>query len=196
MSIDLKTITQVRDMTGAGISDVKAALDEAAGNIETAIDILRKKGAMKAAKKSAERSAGEGIIDAYIHQNGKVGVMVEVRCETDFVARTDEFKALSHDIAIQIAGANPLYVKPEDVPENVIEKEREIYREQLKVEGKPAEMVDKIVEGKLRKFYTEVCLLDQPFIKDDGMTIKELIDSKIAKMGEKIEVTRFIRYSI
>jgi elongation factor Ts len=196
MAIDLQTITRLREMTGAGISDVKGALDEAAGDTDKAIEILRKKGAIKAAKKSAERTAGDGIIESYIHSSGKVGVLVEVRCETDFVARTDEFKAFVHDIAIQIAGANPLYVTPEEVPDNVIAKEREIYTEQLRTEGKPAEMIEKIMDGKVKKFYTEVCLLEQLFVKDDSVIIKDLISQKITTMGEKIEVTRFARFQI
>ena len=196
MAIDKKTITKLRQATGAGLVDIKNALEEAGGDEQKAIEILRKTGASKAAKKIAERTTGEGLVHTYIHSNGKVGAMVQIQCETDFVARNEDFKALAHDIAMHITAAAPLYVAPADVPAGEIKKEKEIYREQLKTEGKPADMLDKIIEGKVEKFYQEVCLLKQPFIKDDKVTIEKLIEEAIAKMGEKIEIINFSRFQI
>jgi len=196
MGIDTKTLAQLRESTGAGLSDCQTALREADGKIDQAIEILRKKGAVKAAKKISERSANEGLVGSYIHSNGKIGVLVDLRCETDFVARNDEFKELARDLAMQIAAVNPLYLKPEDVPESEVAKEKEIYQEQLKTEGKPENVWEKIIDGKLNKYYEGVCLLKQPFIKDDKLTIEQLISGKIAKIGEKIEVIKFIRYQI
>ena len=196
MSVDKQSIFHLRELTGAGLNDCQKALEESNGDIEKAVEILRKKGAIKAAKKSIEREASEGIVDSYIHANGTVGVLVMVRCETDFVARNQEFKNLVHDIALQIAGARPLYITPENVPAEVIEKEKEIYREQLKREGKPPAMVDKIVEGKLEKYFQDVCLLKQPFIKDDSKTVEQLIQQMIAKLGEKITIGDFARFQI
>jgi len=193
MAIDTKLIMKLRDMTGAGLSDVKGALDESGGDVDKAVEILRKKGAMKAAKKSSERTAEQGLIEAYVHSNGRSGAIVEIRCETDFVARNEDFKNLAHDIAMQIVASGALYLIPQDVPASVIEKEKEIYRQQLKDEGKPEQMLEKILQGKLEKFYQEVCLLNQPFIKDDSISIKELIDQNIAKIGEKIEIVNFFR---
>ena len=175
--------------------DAKKALEESGGDEGKAIDILRKKG-MKAAEKRQDRSANQGVVDSYIHANGKVGAMVVLACETDFVARNDEFKALAHDIALQVAAMNPQYLKPEDVPHDVLEKEREVYRAQLKQEGKPEAMWDKIIEGKLLKFYKEVCLLKQAFVKDDKKTIEGLITEATAKMGEKIEMKEYARMAI
>lgn len=196
MKLDTSLITKLREVTGAGISDCKAALEEAGNDMEKAIEFLRKRGALKAAKKLAEREAHEGLVDCYIHANGKIGVLIQVSCETDFVSRTADFKALVHDLAMQVAGANPLYVTPEQVPAEVLEKEKEIYREQLQNEKKPAAMMDKIIEGKLQKYFSDVCLLKQTFIKDDSLTIDDLIKQYVTKFGEKIEVIKFARYSI
>ena len=196
MAIDSKLVVQLRERTGAGIVECKNALDEADGDIEKAIEILRKKGEIKAAKKSAERETKEGLIHAYVHANGKVGAMVEISCETDFVARTEEFQALVHDIAMQVAATNPLYVKPEDVPEEVVAKEKQMYLEELQGQEKPPAVVEKILEGKLEKYFEDVCLIRQPFVKDEDVTIEELINQKIAKIGEKIEVKRFVRFQI
>jgi len=196
MAVDTKNLMRLRDITGAGINDCKLALDESGSDIDKAIEILRKKGALKAAKKSAERTAGQGLIESYIHAGGTVGVLLKILCETDFVARTDEFKQLAHDIAMQVAAGDPSYLKPADVPEAEIAKEKEIYTEQLKAEGKPANVIEKIMTGKLDKYFEQVCLLKQPFVKDDSLTIEKLIDQKIAKIGEKIEVVSFVRYQI
>ena len=196
MGIDTKLITQLRARTGAGIVDCREALEEANGDMEKAVELLRKKGAIKAAKKGAERQASEGLIGSYIHANGRIGVLVEVNCETDFVARNADFQSLVKDLAMHIAAANPSYLKPEDVPAAELEKERDVYREQLKNEGKPAEMLDKIIEGKLSKYYQEVCLLKQAFVKDDKISIEQLIEQAILKIGEKIQISRFTRYEI
>ncbi len=196
MSIDTALIAQLREQTGVGIADCKEALEEAKGDLTLAVEILRKKGALKAAKKFAERTASEGLIGSYIHSNEKIGVLIQLHSETDFVARNEEFKQLVKDLAMQVAAANPSYVKPDDVPADVLEKEKEVYREQLKHEGKPAEMIEKILDGKLTKFYSEVCLLKQTFIKDDSVTVEQLIERAIARLGEKIEIARFVRYEI
>lgn len=196
MAIDPKTVAELRGQTGAGIVECKNALDEAGGNIEKAIEVLRKKGEIKAAKKSAERTTKEGLVHAYIHQNGRVGAMVEVSCETDFVALTEDFQNLVHDLAMQVAAANPLYVKPEDVPAETVAKEKETYTEELRAAGKPEEMMEKIVAGKLDKYFAEICLIKQQFIKDEEITIEELVNQKIAKTGEKIEIKRFARFEI
>lgn len=185
-------IVKLREQTGAGMMDCKNALEEADGDIEKATDILRKKGALKAAKKG-ERTTGEGLVHAYIHSTGKTGSLVQLLCETDFVARTDEFQQLAHDIAMQITAMNPLYLSSEDVPTDVIKKEKEFYLEE--VASKPGDVQEKIIEGKLAKFYSEVCLLKQPFFKDEDITIEELIQQKIAKVGENIKVERFARFS-
>lgn len=189
--IDAKTVADLRARTGAGIVDCKKALEEAGGSAEQAIEILRKKGAAKAAKKSAERQTAEGLVDSYVHSNGKVGAIVEVQCETDFVARNQEFKELAHDIAMQIVAMGPLYVSAEDVPADVAKKERAIYLEEIANENKPDEVKEKIVEGKMNKWYEEICLMNQPWIKDDSKTIAQLIEEKIATIGEKIVVARF-----
>lgn len=175
--------------------DCKSALTEANGDIEKAIDVLRKKGLSSAAKK-AGRVATEGVVASYIHAGGKIGVLVEVNCETDFVARTDQFGELVKDIAMHIAAAEPRYVGREEVTSDDIEKEREILREQALASGKPAAVVDKIVEGRISKFYSEVCLLEQPFVKDPDTTVGDLITAKIAKIGENIKVRRFVRYRL
>lgn len=193
--IDTKLISTLREKTGAGIVDCKRALEESGGDIEKAIEILRKEGILKASKKM-ERQTREGLIYAYIHSNGKIGAMIEVNCETDFVARNNEFKELVHDLAMQVAATDPLYIKSEDIPAEVIEKEKDIYREAILAEGKPAEIVDKVIIGKLEKYYEEICLLNQPFIKEEKMKVAEVINQKIAKIGEKIEVKRFVRFQI
>ncbi len=196
MSLDLSVITKIREATGAGIVDVKKALEEANGKADAAIEILRKKGAIKAAKKSAERVTREGIIECYNHAGGKVGVMVELLSETDFVARNEEFRQLAHDLALHIAAADPIYLSSENIAPEVIEKEKEMASEEFAGSGKPASVIEKIVEGKLGKWYSETCLMSQAFVKDEDMTIKDLINNVSAKVGEKIEVKRFCRFAI
>ena len=191
--ITAQMVSELREKTGAGLLDCKKALTEANANMEEAITILRKKGAASAAKK-ADRTTKEGLIESYIHVGGKVGVMLEVNCETDFVARNDEFRAFCKDVCLQIAAANPLFVAREEVPEAELTKEREIAVAQ--VQGKPPAAVQKIVEGKLEKFYSTVCLLDQPFVKLPEKSVKEILTEKIAKMGENIQVRRFTRYQL
>ena len=191
--VDPKLVMQLREQTGAGVLEAKRALEETGGELATAVEGWRKSGALKAAKKS-ERVTHEGVVHAYVHGGGKVGVLVELLCETDFVARNPEFQELAHDLAMQIAATNPLHVKPEDIPPEVVEKEKSIYVEE--VAGKPANIVDKIVQGKLDKWYSEVCLMKQPFVKDEDLTIEEVVKAKIAKLGENIQVRRFVRFSL
>ena len=191
--ITTQMVGDLREKTGAGLLDCKKALTEANGNVEEAIVILRKKGVASAAKK-AERATREGLIESYIHVGGKVGVMVEVNCETDFVARNDEFKAFCRDLCLQIAAANPTFVHREDVPEADLAKEREIATAQ--VQGKPPAALQRIIEGKLEKYYSTVCLLDQPFVKQPEKTVKDILTEKVAKIGENIQVRRFIRYQL
>ena len=186
-------VKQLREKTNAGMMDCKKALVEAGGDLEKAEDILRKKGIASASKK-ASRSVKEGVVASYIHLQGKVGVLVEVNCETDFVAKNDIFREFVKDLTLHIAAAHPVYVVRDEVPEALIEREREIYREQVK--GKPANVVEKIVDGKLDKFYGSVCLLDQAFIKDPDKTIKDLVASKIAELGENIVIRRFARFAV
>ncbi|HTL69600.1 MAG TPA: translation elongation factor Ts [Lacunisphaera sp.] len=186
-------VAELREKTGAGLLDCKKALDESQGNMEQAETILRKKGVASAAKK-AGRSTSDGLIEAYIHFGGKVGVLVEINCETDFVAKTDEFKTFCRDVCLQIAAASPLYVRREDVPEADLAKERDIAAAQ--VQGKPPAAVQKIVEGKLNKFYEQYCLLDQPFVKDNTKTIKDVLTEKIAKLGENMQIRRFSRFQL
>jgi elongation factor Ts len=193
--IDLNLIKKLREKTGAGFSDCQKALEEANNDIEKAIEILRKKG-QKIALAKQERETKEGIIDAYIHSNKKIGVLIEVTCETDFVARNQEFQTFVHDLAMQIAATNPKWISVEDIPPEIIEKEKEIYKEELKEEKKSQEVIEKIIEGKLQKFYAENCLLKQPFIKNEKITIEDLLKEKIAKMGENIKIQRFIRFSL
>ena len=193
--IDAKIVSQLRAMTGAGIVECKKALEEAGGDLAAAAELLRKKGIVKAASKS-DRHTSEGLVYAYIHGNGKVGAMVEVLCETDFVARTDGFKELCHELALQIAAMNPLYVSSADIPDEVVEKEKAIYAEEFAGSSKPAEMVAKIVEGKLSKWYTDVCLLNQAYIKDEDKTVEEVVKEAISKTGENIQVKRFTRYAM
>src|SRR5882757_10370547 len=191
--ITAQMVNELRGVTGAGLLDCKKALTEANGNVEEATTILRKKGAASAAKK-ADRIAKEGIIESYIHVGGKVGVLIEVNCETDFVARNDEFRAFVKDLCLQIAAASPLYVTREEVPEADLAKERDIAVAQ--VLGKPPAAVQKIVEGKLEKYYSTVCLIDQPFVKQPEKTVKEMLTHQIAKTGENIQVRRFVRYQL
>ena len=195
MSISAQDVKTLRDRTGAGMMDCKKALQETNGDMEAAIDLLRAKGAAKAAKR-AEKAANEGTIGSYIHFGGKVGVMVELNCETDFVAKTDDFLGLAKDLAMHIAAASPIAVAPEDIPADVVARERSVYLEQVKNEGKPEHIAEKIVEGKLRKFFEESSLLKQPFVKDPDKSIEALITDVSAKTGEKIEVARFARFQV
>lgn len=190
--VTAEQVKELRDMTGAGIMDCKKVLVETDGNIEKAIEILRERGIAKAAKK-AGRIASEGLVEAYIH-NGKYGAMVEVNSETDFVSKNDEFKTFVRDIAMHIAASNPLYVSEEEVPAEVLEKEKEVIRQQALNEGKPEAVVDKMVEGRIKKYLAEICLLDQPFVKDPDKTVKELLTEKIATIGENIVIRRFARF--
>jgi elongation factor Ts len=193
--IDAKMVKELRDMTMAPMGDCKKALEEAGGNIEEAVIVLRKRGMASAAKKAA-RSTNEGAIGTYIHAGGKIGVLLELNCESDFVARTEDFSDLMKDIAMHIAATDPRYVKPEDVTAADMDREKEIYRAQAAATGKPAPVVEKIVEGKMAKFYEEVCLLEQPFIKEQSISIKELIAQKVGKLGENITVRRFARFKV
>lgn len=194
-TISSDTVKDLREKTGAGIMDCKRALADSGGDLEKAVDLLRQKGLSAAAKK-ASRETKEGLVSSYIHGGGKIGVLVEVNCETDFVARNSEFQELVKDIAMQIAASNPSYVRREDVPADVLERERNIYRIQARESGKPDHVLDKIVEGKVDKFYIESCLLEQSFIKDPSVTIKDMVQQKIAKIGENISVKRFTRYQL
>ena len=197
MAASAEQVKELRERTGAGVMDCKVALDASQGDMQGAIEHLRKKGLADAAKK-AHREAKDGVVTSYIHPGAKIGVLVEVNCETDFVARTDDFQQLVKDIAMQVAAANPSYVSREDVPGAVVEKEREIYRTQMADQKKPAQVIDKIIEGKLEKFFAEQCLLEQPFIKDaTGKTkIKDLVATATAKTGERVVVKRFARFQV
>jgi elongation factor Ts len=193
--IDGNLVKELRQRTGVGIMDCKKALEATGGNLEKAIDHLREKGLAKAAKKSG-RVTKEGMVGSYIHAGGKIGVLIEVNCETDFVARTEEFQTLLKDAAMQIAAANPLYLERDRVPTEVLEKEKKILRTQAIESGKPEKVVDRIVEGRLEKFFSEVCLLDQPFIKDPDTTVQEVLNGAISKIGENIAIRRFVRFQI
>jgi elongation factor Ts len=195
VDISATMVRDLREKTGAGMMDCKKALSESGGNFEKAVDYLRQKGLATAAKR-AGRVASEGRIGSYIHAGGKIGVMVEVNCETDFVAKTDDFQVFAKDLAMQIAASSPLYVRREDVPAEALEKEREIYRIQAREAGKPEKVIDKIVEGKLEKYYGEVCLLEQVFVKDTDVKIQDLMNGLIGKLGEKIEIRRFARFQV
>ena len=195
MEIAADLVKELRVKTGAGIMDCKEALKASNGNFEKAVDFLREKGLSAATKKSS-RATKDGLVTSYIHMGGKVGVMIEVNCETDFVAKTENFKNLTRDLAMHVAAMNPLYVKPEDVSEATLQREKDIYRKQVIAEGKPEKIADKIVEGKLKKFYEEVCLVKQKFIKDTNMTVEDLIKASIAATGENILVKRFVRYQL
>ncbi len=195
MAATLEQIKELRGATGISMMACKKALDEAGGNYEKALDLLRKKGGIKAAERS-DRSTSQGVITSYIHNNNKLGVIVQLGCETDFVARNEQFQALAKDIAMQIAATNPLTVTPEEVSHELLEKEREIWREQLKHEGKKEQMFDKILEGKEKKFREESSLLKQPFIKNPEITVEQLITDMITKIGENVKVVRFCRFSL
>ena len=194
-NIPAELVKKLRDRTGAGMMECKAALQEANGDLEEATIILRKRGLAQAAKKSG-RSTSEGLIGAYIHQGGKIGVLVELNCESDFVARTDDFQTLLKELALQVAAANPQYVRREDVPADVLERERGIYRAQMQNSGKPPQVIDKIVEGKLGSYYEQAVLLDQPSIRDPKVTVSQLVQAAIAKLGENIGVARFVRFKV
>ncbi len=195
MSIDAKTVKELRERTGCGMMDCKNALVDTKGDVEKAIDFLREKGLAKAAKK-ASRTAADGRVFSYIHTNGKIGAMIELNCETDFVAKTDEFKELGHEICMQVAAAAPQYIKPEDVPQEVLDREKEIFRQQALDEGKPENIVDKIAEGKLNKFYENNCLMEQVYIRDGDKKIKDLIIDHIAKLGENMVIGNMSRFAI
>jgi elongation factor Ts len=193
--ISAAMVKELREATGSGIMDCKRVLAEADGNMETAIDLLRKKGLAKAAKRSG-RSTSEGIVYSYIHTGAKLGVLLEVNCESDFVAKTDGFIEFAKNIAMHIAAANPAGLAPEDVDQAIVEKEREIYRAQMLEEGKPENIIDKIVDGKVEKFYKDVCLMSQQYVKDPQKTITEILKETIAKTGENIQIKRFTRFQI
>ena len=195
MAIDISLIQKLRERTGAGIADVKEALETSKGDEEAAVDWLRKKGA-KAAAKRADRETTEGLVHAYVHANGKVGAMIALGCETDFVARNDSFKALANDICMQVVAMSPLYVKSEQIPVADVEKRRAELIEELKAEGKPENMIEKIVEGKLAKWFEEVCLLNQKYIKNDEITVQEYLHEKVGAIGEKIEILSFKKLEI
>lgn len=195
MAVSAQAVKELREKTGAGMLDCKKALEEANGDLTKASEILREKGLAAAAKKG-DRIATEGVVESYIHAGGRIGVLVEVNCETDFVGKTDSFREFVRDIAMQIAATNPLYVAREEVPQEALDKEREILRNQALNEGKPAHIVDKMVEGRLSKYYEEYCLLEQAYIKDQDKTINALLNEKVATIGEKISIRRFVRYEL
>lgn len=195
VAVSTEQIKELREKTGAGMMDCKRALEDSGGDMQGAIEILRKKGAATAAKR-ADKETNQGVVEAYIHAGGRIGAMVEVNCETDFVAKTPDFKSLAHDIAMQIAAMSPQYVTREQVGSAVIQKELEIYKTQAQNEGKPGPIAEKIAQGRLEKFYQEICLMEQSFIKDSGKTIKDLLDEATAKVGERISIRRFVRYHL
>ncbi|HZP33976.1 MAG TPA: translation elongation factor Ts [Candidatus Acidoferrales bacterium] len=194
-NVPAQLVKELRERTGAGFSDCRNALAEATGDIDRAVDILRRKG-QAAAQKKAQREATEGMIGHYIHAGGKIGVVVEVNCESDFVARTEDFQKLCHDLAMHVAALDPRYVRREEVTPEILEHERGIYREQARSTGKPEPVIEKIVNGKMEKFYEETCLYEQHFIKDESVTVSELINQMIAKLGENISVRRFVRLKV
>lgn len=195
MEITTSMVKELRQATGAGVLDCKKALEASGGDLEKAKAYLREKGLAAAAKK-AGRVAKEGLIEAYVHTGGRVGALIELDCETDFVARTEEFKALAHDLAMQVVAAKPLYLAPEDIPPDVLEEEKNVYRAQARDAGKPEHIVERIVEGKLQKHFQEVCLMRQPFIKDDDLTVQDIVTRTIAKLGENIVMRRFARFEL
>jgi elongation factor Ts len=194
-NVSAQQVKELRDRTGAGFTACRDALLEAKGDVEQAINVLRKKGQAAAAKK-AQRTTSEGLVSSYIHAGGKIGVLVEVNCESDFVARTADFQRLCHDVAMHIAALDPRFLRREEVTQEVLDREREIAREQAKATGKPDPVIEKIVNGKMEKFYEENCLYEQHFIKDEGTTVKELVDQVIAKLGENITIRRFSRFKV
>jgi elongation factor Ts len=195
MDITAAMVKKLRDATGAGMMECKAALTEANGNLEEATTILRKRGLAQATKK-AGRSTNEGLIGSYIHMGGKIGVLVEVNCESDFVARTDDFQSLAREVAMHVAASSPQYVRREEVPSDVLDRERAIYRGQMEGQNKPPQVIEKIVEGKLNSFYEQVCLLDQPSIRDPKVTIGQTVQAAVAKLGENITIARFVRFKL
>jgi len=195
MEISAQMVKELREQTGAGMMDCKKALTEAGGNFDKAVTVLREKGIAKAASKEG-RSTSEGVVASYIHPGDKLGVMVEINCETDFVARTDEFKALARDIAMQIAATNPQAVSRDGLNQELVAKEREILKHQTENEKKPAAVIDKIVDGRMEKYYSEVVLLEQPFVKDNDKTVQDIVTEKVAKIGENIQVKRFVRFRL
>ena len=195
MEISAAQVKELREKTGAGIMDCKAALSETSGDLEEAVGYLRKSGVLKAAKK-ADRPTGEGLIASYVHAGAKLAVLVEINCETDFVARTDQFQAFAKDVAMHIAAQNPLVVSREDLDADVLEREKVIYREQAVASGKPEKIVDRIVDGRVEKYYSEVCLLEQPFVKDTDITVEDLVKQTIASLGENIRIRRFVRMKL
>lgn len=195
MSVDAGTVRELRERTGAGMMDCKKALVETDGDVERAIEILREKGLAAAAKK-AGRIASEGIVDSYIHGGGRIGVLIEVNSETDFVAKNADFRQFVKDMAMQVAASNPLYVSRDQVDQNVIEKEKEIYKQQALNEGKPEKIVEKMVEGRVEKYYKEICLLEQPFVKNPDQSVQEVLTGMIAKIGENLAIRRFVRYEM
>ena len=195
MAITAQQVQELRRKTGAGIMDCKKALSECIGDLEKAAVLLRKEG-MARADARVSRDTSEGLVSSYIHAGGRIGVLVEVNCETDFVARTDEFRELALNLAMHIAAENPSYLKAEDVPEDISEREKEVYRALAEKEGKPEQVRDRIVEGRLKKFYSEVCLLEQPYVRDDQMTVEGLIKETMGRLGENITVRRFVRYQL
>ncbi len=194
-NVSAQLVKDLRDRTGAGFSDCRAALVESGGNIEQAINILRKKGQVAAAKK-AQRATLEGLVGCYIHAGGKIGVLVEINCESDFVARTEAFQHLCHDVAMHVAALDPRFLRREEVTQEILDREREKYGEEAKATGKPPAIIEKIVSGKMEKFYEENCLYEQHFIKDEAVTVKELVDQAIAKLGENIAIRRFSRFKV
>ena len=194
-NIPAQLVKELRDKTGAGFSDCRAALIETNGDLEQAINVLRKKGHAAAAKK-AQRATSEGLVSCYIHAGGKIGVLVEINCESDFVARTEDFQQLCHDVAMHIAALDPRFLRREEVTQETLDRKRETYRDEAKAAGKPEAVIDKIVNGKMEKFYEENCLYEQHFIKDEGMTVKEMVDLAIAKLGENIAIRRFSRFKV
>lgn len=194
-AITAELVKQLRDKTGAGMMDCKAALTDTGGDMDKAIEVLRKKGLASAAKR-AGRATNNGLIGHYIHMGGKVGVLVEVNCETDFVARTDDFQTLAREVAMHIAAADPRFVRREDIPADVLEKEREIYRAQFAGSGKPANVIEKIVDGKLESYYAQSCLMDQPSVRDPNVTIQQMISAATAKTGENVTIARFARFKL
>ncbi len=195
MEISVELVKDLRQRTGAGVIDCRTALQEAKGNMEAAIDYLRRKGLATAAKK-AGRIATDGLVSSYIHAGGKMGVLVEINCETDFVAKTEDFQTFVKNIAMHIAATNPQYIRREEIPEEVLEREGTIYRTQAQEAGKPQKVIDKMVEGKMERYYSEVCLLEQTYVRDSDLTIKELVDAMIAKVGENISIRRFSRFQL